>query len=67
MFPVSIEYIAPEKDDRNLVDPEIYKERMSHEIKASVAVKSEKLKLGRILHLDHNNIHSTISKNHRKD
>ena len=46
MFPVSIEYIAPEKDDRNLVDPKLYEQRMSAEIKTSVAVKSEKLKVG---------------------
>jgi HrpA-like RNA helicase len=46
MFPVSIHYLPPGKDDRNLVDKKLYEERLASETKISVATRSENLKVG---------------------
>jgi HrpA-like RNA helicase len=50
MYPVRIEYIPIEQEDRNLVDPRFVKERLDDEkngIRKSIASKAGKLKVGK--------------------
>lgn len=65
-YPVKIEYVPSEKEDQNLVDPKLYKERMEAVIKLSVSVRSEKIKSGPYLRIMEK-IDSTISPSERGD
>ncbi|TPX59428.1 hypothetical protein PhCBS80983_g02487 [Powellomyces hirtus] len=43
MYPVSIEYLPVDEEDRNLVDDRLFDERMKAEVRKSVATRSQKI------------------------
>ncbi|KAJ3048899.1 DEAH (Asp-Glu-Ala-His) box polypeptide 34 [Rhizophlyctis rosea] len=51
MYPVSIEYMPFEKEDRNLVDDRLYEERLNAEVRESVPASSSNIDAGPYLRI----------------